>query len=185
MLTVSMGVSLDGFVADRDGRFDWTAPDDELFAFHLERVSSLGGHLCGRRLFEVMRVWETDPALRATPTHAAFADVWTALPKVVFSSTLAAVPGRAARLATASLAEEAAALAATTSRDLEVGGASLAAQAIELDLVDELRLFRHPVLVGGGTPLLPPVAQTRRLELLESRTFAGGVVYERLRRVRG
>jgi dihydrofolate reductase len=88
MLIYSMGVSVDGFIADREGRFGWTVPDEELFGFHLARVRELGCHLCGRKLYETMLVWETDPSLRDTELHTAFADVWCALPKVVFSRTL-------------------------------------------------------------------------------------------------
>jgi len=100
-----MSVSVDGYIADRDGAFGWTAPSDELFAFHLGRVRELGAHLCGRRLYETMLAWETDPSLRGTKLGAQFADVWSALPKVVFSRTLDSVHGNA-RLADASVAEE-------------------------------------------------------------------------------
>jgi dihydrofolate reductase len=184
MLIFSMSASVDGFINDRDGGFDWGAPDDELFGFHLERVAGLGGHLCGRRLYETMLPWETDPSMRSTELMAAFADVWTALPKVVFSRTLGAVEGNA-RLAQGSVAEEVAAVLASTDRDVEIGGADLAGQAIELGLVDELRIFRYPVVVGGGTPLLPPVRDAIPLVLAESRTFASTVIYERYRRPPG
>ena len=179
-----MGVSVDGFIADRDGHFEWTAPDEELFRFHLERVRELGFHLCGRKLYETMLVWETDPSLRDTQDHAAFADVWTALPKVVFSRTLDRVQGNA-RLAEGSVADEVAAALAATDMDVEIGGAGLAAAAIELGLVDELQMFRNPIVVGGGTPFLPPVTEDLRLELLETRTFGSRVVYERYRCLRG
>src|SRR5262249_14840062 len=139
----SMSVSVDGFIADREGAFDWGAPSEELFAFHLEQVSELGAYLLGRRLYETMLVWETDPSLRGTELGAAFADVWGALPKVVFSRTLERVEG-SARLAEAPLAEEAAAALDATDT-VAIGGAGLAAAAIELGLVDELRLFRIPV----------------------------------------
>jgi hypothetical protein len=102
LLIYSMSVSVDGFIADREGRFGWTAPDEELFRFHLARVRELGCHLCGRKLYETMLVWETDPSLRDTELDAAFADVWCALPKVVFSRTLDSVQGKA-RLAEASV----------------------------------------------------------------------------------
>jgi dihydrofolate reductase len=177
-LIYSMGVSVDGFINDREGGFAWSAPDEELFRFHLARVRQLGCHLCGRRLYETMLVWETDPSLRETELDAAFADVWCALPKVVFSRTLTSVQGNA-RLAEASVAEEVAAALGATDKHVEIGGAGLAAQAIELRLVDELRMFRYPVVVGGGTPFLPPVTQDVRLDLLETRTFASRVIYER------
>ncbi len=183
MLIYSMSVSVDGFIADREGAFGWTAPSEDLFRFHLARVRELGCHLCGRKLYETMLVWETDPSLRATELEAAFADVWCALPKVVFSRTLDSVQGNA-RLAEGSVAEEVAAALAATDKDVEIGGAGLAAAAIELDLVDELRMFRYPIVVGGGTPFLPPVTKDVRLDLVETRTFGSHVIYERYGRVR-
>jgi dihydrofolate reductase len=184
MLIYSMGVSVDGFIADRNGAFDWTAPDEELFAFHLEQVRALGRILCGRKLYQTMLVWETDPSLRKDELGAAFADAWSALPKTVFSRTLDHVSGNA-RLATSSLADEiAAAAAAAPGRDVEIGGAGLAAAAIELDLVDELYLFRYPIVVGGGTPFLPPVHEDLRLALIGTRRFGGDVVLEHYRRTR-
>ena len=183
MLLFSMSVSVDGFIADREGAFEWSAPSEELFRFHTARVSELGGCLLGRRLYETMLVWETDPSLRDTEVDAAFADVWCALPKVVFSRTLDRVQGNA-RLAEASLAEEVAAALAATDKDVEIGGAGLAAQAIELGFVDELRMFRYPVFVGGGTPFLPPVTENVPLELIETRTFGSRVIYERYGRAR-
>jgi dihydrofolate reductase len=175
-----MSVSVDGFIADREGGFGWTAPSDELFRFHLALVSDLGGYLCGRRLHETMLVWETDPSLRDDEPGAAFADVWGAIPKVVFSHTLDSVQGNA-RLAEASLAEEVAAALDATDKDVAIGGAGLAAQAFELGLVDELRMFRYPVVVGGGTPFLPPVTEDVPLDLIETRTFGSRVIYERLK----
>ena len=178
-----MGVSVDGFINDREGGFAWTVPSDELFGFHTERVRELGGFMCGRRLYETMVVWETDPSLRDDEADAAFADAWSAIPKVVFSRTLDRVEGNA-RLAEASLAEEAAAALAATDKDVEIGGAGLAAAAIELGLVDELSIFRYPVVVGGGTPFLPPVTEELPLELVETRAFGSRVVLERYRRAR-
>ncbi len=183
MLIYSMGVSVDGFIADRDGAFGWGVPGEEQFRFHIAQVRELGGFLCGRRLYETMLVWETDPSLRDSELGAAFADVWCALPKVVFSRTLERVEGNA-RLAAASLGEEAAAALDATDKDVAIGGAGLAAAAIELGLVDELRIFRSPVLVGGGTPLLPPVSDAVPLDLVETRTFGARVIYERYRRAR-
>ena len=131
MLIYSMGVSVDGFIADREGAFGWTTPSEEQFRFHIEQVRELGGYLCGRRLYETMLVWETDPSMRNSELDVAFADVWCAIPKVVFSSTLDKVHGNA-RLAVASLAEEAAAVLDATDKDVAIGGAGLAAAAIEL-----------------------------------------------------
>src|SRR5918996_1113901 len=183
MLIYSMSVSVDGFIADRKGEFEWTAPNEELFRFHLAEVRELGGCLLGRRLYETMLVWETDPSLRDNEAGAAFADVWCAIPKVVFSHTLDSVQGNA-RLAEASLAEEAAVALDATDKDVEIGGAGLAAAAIELGLVDELRMFRNPVVVGGGTPFLPPVTEHVPLDLIETRTFGSRVIYERYGRAR-
>ena len=172
VLIYSMGVSVDGFIADREGAFGWSPPDEDLFRFHLARVRELGGYLIGRRLYETMLVWETDSSLREC-----------AIPKIVFSRTLDSVQGNA-RLAEASVAEEVAAALEATDKDVEIGGAGLAAQAFELGLVDELRMFRYPVVVGGGTPYLPPVTEDVRLDLIETRTFNSRVIYERYRRVR-
>jgi len=181
MLLYSMGVSVDGFITDRAGAFDWTVPDDEQFRFHTEQVAELGAHLCGRRLYETMLPWETDPSLRADEARAAFADLWCALPKIVFSRTLHRVEGNA-RLAEKSVADEVAGALAATDKDVAIGGATLAASAIELGLVDELRMFRHPIAVGGGTPFLPPVAEPIRLDLVETRSFGSTVIFERYRR---
>ncbi len=183
MLIYSMSVSVDGFITDREGGIGWTAPDEELFRFHLAEVRKLGGCLIGRKLYEAMLVWETDPSLQDNQDTTAFADVWSAIPKTVFSRTLEGVQGNA-RLARASVAEEVAAALEATDKDVEIGGAGLAAQAIELGLVDELRMFRYPIAVGGGTPYLPPVTEEVRLDLIETRTFGSRVIYERYRRVR-
>ena len=178
MLIYSMGVSVDGFIADREGAFSWSVPDEELFRFHTALVSELGGYLLGRRLYETMQVWETDPSMRDSELDAAFADAWCAIPKIVFSRTLDSVQGNA-RLAEASVAEEAAAALDATDKDVGIGGAGLAAVAVELGLVDELRMFRHPVVVGGGTPFLPPVTDDVALDLVETSTFGSRVIYER------
>lgn len=183
MLIYSMSVSVDGFIADRGGGFEWTVPSEEQLRFHIAQTRELGGYLCGRRLYETMLPWDTDPSMRSSELGAAFADVWCAIPKVVFSRTLHSVQGNA-RLAAASLAEEAAAALEATEKDVSIGGAGLAAAAIGLDLVDELRLFRNPVVVGGGTPFLPPVTKHVPLALVESRTFGSRVIYERYRRDR-
>jgi dihydrofolate reductase len=178
MLIYSLSVSVDGFIADREGAFDWAAPDQDLFRFHVTQTRELGGFLLGRSLYETMLVWETDPSMRDSELDAAFADAWCAIPKIVFSRTLDSVQGNA-RLAEASLAEEAAAALDATDKDVGIGGAGLAAAAIELGLVDELRIFRNPVVVGGGTPFLPPVTEDVPLELIETRAFGSRVIYER------
>lgn len=182
-LMCSMGISVDGFIADRTGGFGWGEPSEEQFRFHIEQVRGLGGCLLGRRLYETMLVWDTDPSLREDELGAEFADVWGAIPKVVFSRTLDQVEGNA-RLAKGSVAEEVAVALDATDKDVEIGGAGLIAAAVELGLVDEFSMFRYPVIVGGGTPLLPPVSESIPLELLETRTFDSKVIFERYRRVR-
>ena len=182
-LVFSMSASADGYINDREGAFAWGAPTEDLFRFHLERTREVGVCLLGRRLYEAMLVWDTDPTFRETPLEAEFADVWCAIPKVVFSRTLDGVEGNA-RLAEATLADEIAAVCAATDMDVAIGGAGLAAEAMTLGLVDELRLFRYPIVVGGGTPYFPPVTGDVPLELLETRAFGGRVVYERYGRVR-
>lgn len=177
MLIYSMSVSVDGFIAEREGAFGWTVPDEAQFRFRTTQTRELGGCLCGRRLYETMLPWETDPSLRDNELRSAFADFWCSIPKVVFSRTLDSVQGNA-RLAGASLAEETAAALDATDKDVSIGGAGLAAEAVELGLVDELRMFRNPVVVGGGTPFLPPVTEEVPLDLVETRTFGSGVVYE-------
>jgi dihydrofolate reductase len=126
MLIYSMSVSVDGFIADREGAFAWTGPSDELFRFHTALVRELGGYLLGRRLYETMLVWETDSSMRDEELRAAFADVWCAIPKVVFSRTLDSVQGNA-RLAKASVADEVAAALGATDNGVAIGGAGLAA----------------------------------------------------------
>jgi dihydrofolate reductase len=172
----SMGVSLDGYIAGPGGEFDWSAPDDELHRFHNDQTRELSAHLCGRRLYETMVYWERPDAGRGA-TEREFAGVWQSLPKIVFSSTLAAVEGNA-RLATGDPAEELARLEG----DIAVGGAGLAATLIERGLVDEFRVFVNPVIVGGGTPFFPALGHRIDLELIETRTFGSRVTYARYRR---
>jgi dihydrofolate reductase len=177
-----MSVSLDGFIADPRGEIDWSAPDDELHRFHNDRVREIGVQFCGRRLHQVMTYWDTaerDPSLGETERE--FARIWRALPKVVFSTTLEKVEGNA-RLATGGVAEELARAKEETDRDIEVGGAGLAASFIELGLIDEYQLFVNPVVLGGGTPYFPPLEKRIELELVETRTFASRVAYLRYRR---
>jgi dihydrofolate reductase len=188
-LIYSMTVSLDGFIADPDGKIDWSAPDDELHRFHNERVRAADAQLCGRRLYEEMLYWETagdDGAGGETELgepEREFAAIWRPLPKVVFSRALDRVEGNAT-LASEDLAAEVAKLKQQPGDgDLGIGGAGLAAEAIELDLIDEYRPFVSPVVLGGGTPFLPRGVRLD-LELLETRTFSSRVVYLRYRRAR-
>jgi dihydrofolate reductase len=185
-LIYSMAVSLDGYIAGPDGRFDWATPDEELHRFHNQQASELGGQLYGRRLYEIMRFWQTredDPSAHGVERE--FSRIWKATPKVVFSTTLDAVEGSNTRLAHADPSDEVARLKAEPGKDLAVGGAGLAATLIGLDLVDEYRPFINPVVVGGGTPFLPPLDVPLDLELVETRTFASRVVYLRYSRVGG
>ena len=178
----SIGTSLDGFIAGRDGEIDWSAPDEELHRFHNEQTREVGVHLCGRRLYETMVYWETadrDPS--AGPVTLEFARIWQALPKVVFSSTLQTLQGNA-RLATGGPAQELARLREQPGGDIAVGGAGLASTLIEGNLVDEYRLFVSPVVLGGGTPYFTALQERIDLELVETRTFGSRVVYLRYRR---
>jgi len=180
-LIYSMGTSLDGFIAGRQGEIDWGAPDEELHRFHNEQTRELGMHLLGRRLYETMVYWETadrDPV--ASEVTVEFARIWQALPKIVFSTSLETVEGNA-RLATAGLAEEVARLKREDGADIAVGGAGLAGACARLSLIDEYRLFVSPVLLGGGTPFFPALDERIDLELVETRTFGSRVQYMRYR----
>ena len=181
-LIYSMSLSLDGFITGPDGNFDWGAPDEELHRFHNERVGALGGHLLGRRLYETMKYWETaheDPEL--TDYALEFAEIWKPLPKVVFSNTLDEVVGNT-RLAEGGIAEEVAELQERSGKDVAIGGADLAGEAINLGLVDDFQLFVYPVVVGGGRSFFPSLDRIVHLNLVETRTFASRVVYLRYER---
>jgi dihydrofolate reductase len=176
----SMSVSLDGFIAGPGGEIDWSAPDDELHRFHNQRVSEVGVQFCGRRLYEVMRFWDTAEVREpSAPEHIReFARIWERLPKIVFSRSLDRVEGNA-RLATGEVTEELARIQEQAGGDVAVGGAGLASSFIALGLVDEYQLFVNPVVLGGGTPLFPPLDERIDLRLLETRTFASRVTYLR------
>jgi dihydrofolate reductase len=180
-----MGVSLDGYIVGPDGRFDWTAPDKEVFRFWIDEIRGVDVHLLGRRLYETMLYWETaeeDPSLGDAERE--WAGLWNPLPKVVFSTTLSAVQGNA-RLASGGLAEEIERLRAEPGDgEIAIGGATLAAEAAGSDLIDEYRSIVYPVLVGGGIPFFPRRERRVDLELVETRTFDSGVVYLRHRVVR-
>jgi dihydrofolate reductase len=181
-VTYSMGVSLDGYIVGPDGGFQWTAPDDEVFRSHIDEIRKVGVHLMGRRLYETMLYWETadqDPSLDEAELE--WATLWKPLPKVVFSTTLSAVEGNA-RLAAGSLTEEIERLRAEPGEgDIAIGGATLAAEAATLDLIDEYRPRIYPVLVGGGIPYFAQRERRVDLDLVETRTFSSGVVYLRYR----
>jgi dihydrofolate reductase len=184
-VTYAMGTSLDGYIVGPDGGFDWTEPDPEVFRFWIDETRLLGVHLMGRKLYETMLYWETadqDPTL--DDAEREWTALWKPLPKVVFSTTLSAVQGTA-RLATGGLAEEIKRLRAEPGEgDIAIGGATLAAEAAALDLIDEYRAMVHPVLVGGGIPFFPQRERRVDLELVETRTFSSRFVYLRYRVVR-
>jgi dihydrofolate reductase len=174
-------VSLDSYIEDEHGSFDWTEPDDEVFAFITDLVRSVGTYLYGRRMYETMAVWETDPALAAqSELMADFANAWQAADKVVYSTTLEAVSTAKTRLERSFDPDSVRDMKASATSDLTVGGSNVAAHAFKAGLVDECQLFIHPVLVGGGKPALP--SDTRaELELLDERRFRNGVMYLRYR----
>jgi dihydrofolate reductase len=181
-VTYSMGVSLDGYIVGPDGEFGWTEPGDEVFGFVTDQIREVGVHLLGRRLYETMLYWETaDQDRTLDDSELEWAAVWNPLPKVVFSTTLSAVEG-SARLASGGLAEEIERLRAEPGEgDIAIGGATLAAEAAALGLIDEYRPRVSPVLVGGGIPFFPQRERRLDLELVESRTFSSNVVYLRYR----
>ena len=177
-LIYSMTVSLDGYIAAPDGTIDWTAPDEELFRFHTQHIRETGVHLCGRRLYEAMVYWETAEESPLTPDQVEFARIWKALPKVVFSTKLESVVGNTT-LSREGLSEKVSRLKEQPGKDIAVGGAGLARACMNLELIDEWRLFVSPVLLGGGTPYFPPSESEINLELIETRTFGSRVVYLR------
>ena len=181
-VTYSMGVSLDGYIAGPDGGFDWGTPDPEVFRFWIDEIRGVGVHLLGRRLYETMLYWETadqNPSL--DDAELEWAALWKPLPKVVFSTSLSAVEGHA-RLASGGLAEEIERIRTEPGEgEIAIGGATLAAEAAALDLIDEYRAMVHPVLVGGGIPYFPRSERRVDLELVETRTFRSNVVYLRYR----
>ncbi len=173
-------VSLDGFVADENGAFDWSAPDEEVHAFVNELERPIGTYLYGRRMYDVMKVWETMELDGEPPVMRDYAELWRAADKVVYSRTLESVSTPRTRLDREFDPPAVAQLKADASSDITVGGPSLAGAALAAGLVDEVSLFFSPVLVGGGTRALPDGVRLD-LELLDERRFASGVVYVRYR----
>jgi dihydrofolate reductase len=172
-------VSLDGYIEDDRGSLDWTEPDDEVFAFITDLVRPIGTYLYGRRLYETMAVWETDPALaRQSELRADFANVWQAADKVVYSTTLESVSTARARLERSFDPDSVRDLKASATSDLTIGGANVAAHAFEVGLVDECQLFIAPVLLGGGKPAFARDV-CAELELLDERRFDNGTIYLR------
>jgi dihydrofolate reductase len=181
-VTYSMSVSVDGYIVGPDGGFDWTEPDAEVFRFWIDEIRGVGVHLLGRRLYETMLYWETaDQDRSLDDAELEWAGLWNPLPKVVFSTTLSAVQGNA-RLASGRLAEEIERFRAEPGEgEIAIGGATLAAEAAALGLIDEYQLMVYPVLVGGGIPYFPEQGRRVDLELVETRPFSSGVVYLRYR----
>jgi len=166
--------SLDGYVADTDGRFDWSAPDEEVHQAVNDLERPIGTYLLGRRMYEVMAYWDT-PADGSSPVELDYAAVWQAADKVVYSTTLQAPTTARTRVERTFDPTAVAELKASSTTDLSVGGPGLAAHALRVGLVDELRLFACPVVVGGGTAALPDDVRLD-LHLLDERRFGNGVV---------
>jgi dihydrofolate reductase len=179
-LTYGMNVSLDGYVTAPGGDLGWSAPSDELFQFWSDRVGETSLALYGRRLWEGMNAhWPTaDQQPGATPAHIEYAERWRAMPKAVFSSTLDAVDGNA-RLVTGDAVAEITRLKAEDGGSMDIAGATLAASAMRAGLIDEYVVVTHPVLIGGGIPFFTALDGWVDLELVETRTFSGGVVLAR------
>ena len=178
-LVYSFLASLDGYVEDAGGRFDWAAPGEDAHAFVNQLEAGVGTYLYGRRMYETMAVWETDPAFAEdSPVTRDFAAMWQAAEKVVYSSTLAEVATSKTRIERRFDPEQVRELKSTTTSDLAVGGAELAGQALAAGLVDECHAFLAPAIVGGGKRALPDDVRLD-LELTDQRRFDDGMVYAR------
>jgi dihydrofolate reductase len=175
-LIYTMLTSLDGYVSDPDGNFEWAAPDEEVHAFINQQSRSIGTELYGRRMYETMAVWETMELDDEPPVMADYAQIWRASDKVVYSSTLAEVSSARTRLERTFDPEAVRQLKAESAHDISVSGPHLAAAAIRAGLVDEYRLFVSPVVVGGGNACLPDDIRID-LELVDHRRFGNGFVY--------
>ncbi|TMK98267.1 MAG: deaminase [Actinobacteria bacterium] len=180
-LIYSAITSLDGYVEDAEGKFDWAAPDDEVHAFVNDLERPIGSYLYGRRMYETMVFWETVSAGADQPAVIrGFAQIWRAAEKIVYSRTLQTVSSARTRIERDFSPDAVQRLKETSAADLAVGGAELAGQAIAAGLVDECHLFLGPIVVGGGKRALPDNVHAR-LELLDERRFRGGVVHLRYR----
>jgi dihydrofolate reductase len=176
-LIYSAITSLDGYVADEHGKFDWSAPDEEVHAFVNELERPIGTYLYGRRLYEVMVYWETAGASPEEPSVAReYAEIWRAANKIVYSKTLREPSSARTRVDRDLNTEALKQMKGLSDRDISVGGPELAAQAIKAGLVDECRLFVNPVIVGGGRRALPDGVRVK-FELASERRFGSGVVY--------
>ncbi len=169
--------SLDGYTNDSQGNFDWSMPDDEVHGFINELERPIGTYLLGRRMFEVLSVWDTMPADPEHPVIGEYAEIWRAADKIVYSTSLAEVTAPRTRLERTFDPDAVRAMRG----DVSIGGATLAAEAIRAGLVDEFRMLVSPIIVGGGTPYFPSDV-TVPLELVEQRGFGNGVVFLRYRR---
>jgi dihydrofolate reductase len=173
--------SLDGYTEDRNGNFDWAAPDEEVHRFINNLERSAGTYLYGRRMYETMMVWETDPDLAAdSPITRDFAEIWQAADKIVYSRTLNTVSTGKTQLERKFDPEIIRQLKQTVANDILIGGPELAAQAFRSGLIDECQLFLIPIIVGGGKQAFPDNVRLE-LELLEERRFNNGTVFLRYR----
>ena len=173
--------SLDGYIADEHGKFDWAAPDEEVHGFVNDLARPVGTYLLGRRMYDVLAYWDDPPALEEQPSvMQEFTEIWRASDKVVYSKTLESARTARTRIEREFDAEAVRQLKAQSERDLAVGGPDLAAQAIEAGLVDEYQLFVVPVVVGAGTQALPRGCRIE-LELVDERRFGNGTVFLRYR----
>jgi dihydrofolate reductase len=180
-LVYTANASLDGYIEDTNGKFDWMEPDDEVFRFITDLEREAGTFLYGRRMYETLMVWETDPALAArSALWRDYAEMWQAADKIVYSTTLEAAPTRRTRVERAFHPEAVRRLKETAERDLHIGGPTLAAHAFRAGLIDECRLFLVPIVLGGGKRALPGGVRLE-LELLEERRFRTGTVFLRYR----
>ena len=176
-LIYSAIASLDGYIADEDGNFDWAEPDEEVHAFCNDLLRPLSTYLYGRRMYETMAVWETDHTLaEESPIMRDFAELWQAAGKIVYSGTLETVSTASTRLERDFDPEAVRKMKASAGRDMLVGGPDLAAQAFRAGLVDECHVFVAPIVVGGGKQSLPNDVRVK-LELLYERRFGNGMVY--------
>jgi dihydrofolate reductase len=169
--------SLDGYIEDADGDFGWAEPDEEVHQLFNDLLRPVGTYLYGRRMYETMAVWETDPALAAGPPVVAdFAKIWQAADKVVYSTTLDRPVTARTRIERSFDPDAVRDLKASADRDLEIGGPQLAAEALRAGLVDEVSMVLAPVVVGGGKPALPDGVRLG-LELVDQRRLASGMAY--------
>lgn len=171
--------SLDGYIEDSEGKFDWAAPDEEVHMFINNREREAGTYLLGRQMYEIQMVWETDPNIAAdSPITRDYADIWQAADKIVYSKTLKTVPTLKTRLERTFDPRAIRKLKGEADRDILIGGPNLAAHAFRAGLIDECHLFLAPVIVGGGKQCLPDNVRLE-LELLEEHRFGNGTVYLR------